>query len=1404
MNNINKKAFTLIELMAVVIILGIVSTITVVAINYTIQTSKQRLYIEQIERLTSSVRKWAVDNTEQLPTSEGGVVFFSVSRLKDEGIVDTEVVMDPRTSTELDGCVTIKYEPSFQEYDYKYEDMDCSLVEDAYLPVITVTGGDAQTAEVNSYYELPIATSVDYSGRSVTVEGPIIKKDGNIVTNLDLGLVNDVYELIYESIDPKLNLTATKTITLTVVDTVAPVITVSSSTINHEAGDPFTPPSVIVSDNSCGETGIDTSVNNCITTLTPSINSGGFSPIIPNTYPIYYTATDSSGNIRVAVVNVIVSDTQGPNISTLTYRLNTSAGAAYAGAWTKENVWVGNISAPDQGSGLREYRYYLTTTGDTCRTTYGSYTTLPNTTTEFTITNSHNGKLCFWAVDNVFNPSVIREQAILIEKTGPTIDFINTSTSSSYYNNASFIAITNPVSGQDVTSGLTQFRYEWTTSVTNPTNMNSTTCSGGTLVSFTNGTTSSVPSTTSIGRPTTSGTHYLHVCAEDRAGNIFKTSSIYYLDVTKPVLGASNASSTWYASRTTTVSATDAHSGILEIRYHWNANDMNESCTSGGTVAIHNEVLTVPPGSNQLFICARDNASNVETYDSGANMFRVDSTPPSAPTITVNESWTNAASVSASIGGSIDLESSILRYEYSLSGATTQGWTEGNSLNITVEGETTITARAVNGATMESATTQKVVRIDRTAPTPPLFTDSGTANIIFGDYDTTFESLTVDTNPGFSLQNNATAGVSTAVAYTSTKSFRVTSVNNSISRAYRTKAANAGDYVTFGAYVYSTTPGAYLRMELYGGSYTWNMAASVTHSGNGWEYMSVTYPEELVSNTTAYYFIYPGLNNTVYVDNIKLETDAWKTTNSTVVMRQGKDSLSGVVRNDYSTTSDTGPWTTYTGALSYSTTTNTTIYARTIDAAGNVSSVFSRRVRIDKTMPITPTVSLGSYTSGYWTKDAVTMTLSSTDSHSGLLRYQYSHDQLAWTNWETYSGHPTNPWTLDSAGNWPIFYARAVDNVGNVSLSSTSWGIRIDRTNPTISITTNANAKGWHNAAALAANTNPISAQDTDSGIATNGIRYAWSTSTTSPLAADCSSGGYAQTVTGGTTTAVASAATSGRPTTSGTWYLYACVRDQALNVASTSATYLLDVNPPTLTSITGGRATWAQTSVTLYWTATDTGGSGLSRGATAAPWSINDGMQFGYGTSVTPITFAASYANPSSITQPTTDGISTYNGSSVWGASRDNYVYFRVWDRAGNVSTVQPSTGSTSNRVRIDATNPIMPAVVCGYKYNSSLGVNEHYITIGDDDHSGVASTTFSVLQSSGGSLLGGPYTTTTKWTSGTYIGRTRRMVPFTAAQNPIHLSSITITDNVGRTFSPSNTSPSCGLCTTYPERCW
>jgi hypothetical protein len=61
---------------------------------------------------------------------------------------------------------------------------------------------------------------------------------------------------------------------------------------------------------------------------------------------------------------------------------------------------------------------------------------------------------------------------------------------------------------------------------------------------------------------------------------------------------------------------------------------------------------------------------------------------------------------------------------------------------------------------MESTTTQKVVRIDRTAPTPPIFTDSGTTNIVSGDYDTTFESITVGDGAGFVFQNLATGSVS--------------------------------------------------------------------------------------------------------------------------------------------------------------------------------------------------------------------------------------------------------------------------------------------------------------------------------------------------------------------------------------------------------------------------------------------------------------------------------------------------------------------------------------------------------------------------------------------------------------------------------------------------------------------
>lgn len=130
------------------------------------------------------------------------------------------------------------------------------------------------------------------------------------------------------------------------------------------------------------------------------------------------------------------------------------------------------------------------------------------------------------------------------------------------------------------------------------------------------------------------------------------------------------------------------------------------------------------------------------------------------------------------------------------------------------------------------------------------------------------------------------------------------------------------------------------------------------------------------------------------------------------------------------------------------------------DAAGNVTNCAANQVvRIDKTAPTKPAVVLklnsssgSTYTSGSWTNQNVYHHFTSSDSKSGIAKFQYSHDNKTWydvpTTWPSYSKNSTTlTYIINWGGNWN-FYIRAVDNVGNASPSS-SYIVRIDKTKPT-------------------------------------------------------------------------------------------------------------------------------------------------------------------------------------------------------------------------------------------------------------------------------------------------------------------------------------------------------------------
>ena len=108
--------------------------------------------------------------------------------------------------------------------------------------------------------------------------------------------------------------------------------------------------------------------------------------------------------------------------------------------------------------------------------------------------------------------------------------------------------------------------------------------------------------------------------------------------------------------------------------------------------------------------------------------------------------------------------------------------------------------------------------------------------------------------------------------------------------------------------------------------------------------------------------------------------------------------------------------------------------------------------------PTKPTINLHGYSSGSWTNQNVTITMSST-STVGIDHYEYSHDLVKWqrdydydsVHWQQSfnSDRSSMTVTISWNGDWN-FHVRAVDKQGNVSDVADAFNIKIDKTKPTL------------------------------------------------------------------------------------------------------------------------------------------------------------------------------------------------------------------------------------------------------------------------------------------------------------------------------------------------------------------
>ncbi len=170
------KAFTLIELLAVLIILGVILAIIIPVTNGVINNSRQNAYDTQIDLLKDQALKYSINN--DLGTEDGVTKSLQFNQLLTAGII-SELPQNPITSEQLEGCILYTWKSEIKQYVFEYSE-DCKVPEIAKNPMISGTNFNAIFKALPEYNNIT----------SIVFEGTI---DSNVDVNtaIDLSLNQD-------------------------------------------------------------------------------------------------------------------------------------------------------------------------------------------------------------------------------------------------------------------------------------------------------------------------------------------------------------------------------------------------------------------------------------------------------------------------------------------------------------------------------------------------------------------------------------------------------------------------------------------------------------------------------------------------------------------------------------------------------------------------------------------------------------------------------------------------------------------------------------------------------------------------------------------------------------------------------------------------------------------------------------------------------------------------------------------------------------------------------------------------------------------------------------------------------------------------------------------------------------
>ena len=113
----NKKGFTLVELLTVIILLGIIGLIATVTVSNELKENKESLYQIQLDNIKRSAETWSSDHVFELPSEDGEHIILTLGQLKQEGF--SKDVVNPITDEPFLDSLQIKITKVENSYVYE-------------------------------------------------------------------------------------------------------------------------------------------------------------------------------------------------------------------------------------------------------------------------------------------------------------------------------------------------------------------------------------------------------------------------------------------------------------------------------------------------------------------------------------------------------------------------------------------------------------------------------------------------------------------------------------------------------------------------------------------------------------------------------------------------------------------------------------------------------------------------------------------------------------------------------------------------------------------------------------------------------------------------------------------------------------------------------------------------------------------------------------------------------------------------------------------------------------------------------------------------------------------------------------------------------------------------------------